>query len=173
MNSPYVFLSRGRRCRGDVVFADLCPRSPPSLVPLWRERGEIGVAATDRCLDDTARVERSMFAMTNDPKPHPPPTPLTDETIFEVRTRRLVITDDDDRPRIVAEVVNGVAELRLDVPGELPRAASVTLYANPGDDLTGDPSVGVQLWGAGESRVELNLWLEGGRWVAGNGSEAS
>jgi hypothetical protein len=129
MNSPYVPSGRGWPRRGDALAAG--PRRPASS-----NRGETLPGAELRPPAEALTARRwssAMSSMTNDPKPNPPPTPPANGTVFEVRTRRLGITDDDDRPRIVAEVVNGVAELRLDVPGERPRTASVTLYANPGD----------------------------------------
>lgn len=70
----------------------------------------------------------------------------------EVRTRRLVVTDDADQPRIVAEVTGSAVELRLQVGGEPARSdtVSVLLFAvdtPPGLDLAA--GAGIQLWRAG------------------------
>lgn len=56
------------------------------------------------------------------------------------------------------------AEFRLELPGDVADQASVVLYANPGDDEDTGPSLGVQLWGAGDAYAETNLWRDGNRW---------
>ncbi|MGH9090028.1 MAG: hypothetical protein ACRDZR_01400 [Acidimicrobiales bacterium] len=78
----------------------------------------------------------------------------------EVRTRRLVITDDLDHPRIVAEVVHGMAELRAmtDDPG-----THVLLYAgSPAPDGAG--AIGVELFVEGNSVGRLHAWSDGDGW---------
>ncbi|HVX20334.1 MAG TPA: hypothetical protein VHB02_03195 [Acidimicrobiales bacterium] len=81
----------------------------------------------------------------------------------EVRTGRLVVVDQQARPRIVAEVVDGTAEVRLDLPGGGDRSAlSVLVFANPGDrELDLAPGVGVQLWVDGDEVDRLVAWGEG------------
>jgi hypothetical protein len=59
----------------------------------------------------------------------------------EIRTRRLVIADDHDRPRIVAEVVNGVAEVRV---------------------TTTDPETYVLIYAGPVAQVQA--WADGDRW---------
>jgi hypothetical protein len=80
---------------------------------------------------------------------------------LEVRTRRLVVIDRDGAERIVGEVGgHGTAELRMDLPGCLPRRrSSVVMFANPGDlvyDLP--PGVGVQLWLDGDAARRFDVW---------------
>ena len=79
----------------------------------------------------------------------------------EVRTRRLVIVDDDGQERIVGEVVRGTAELSIDLPGQPHgRRSSVLVFANPGDEeLALPPGLGVQLWVEGDAVDELGTWL--------------
>lgn len=81
----------------------------------------------------------------------------------EVRTRRLVVTDDEGRDRIVGEVVDGVTELRLDLPGRAAgRGTAVLVFANPGSERLG-PGIGVQLWHEGDCVDELSVWPDRGR----------
>ena len=85
-----------------------------------------------------------------------------------VRTRRFVVTDDSGAERIVGEVVNGNAELRIELTGDRPEhSASVVIYACPDPDGLGS-AVGVQLWAAGNAVAELNAWPGAdGRWRSG------
>jgi hypothetical protein len=78
----------------------------------------------------------------------------------ESRTRRLVVTDEAGKERIVGEVVGAAAELRLDLPGsQEARRTSVLVFANPGDEATALGSgVGVQLWSVGNMVHELVVW---------------
>jgi hypothetical protein len=93
-----------------------------------------------------------------------PPTTPPDGGFPEVRTRRLVVTDDGGSPRIVGEVTEaGVAEFRLQLSHDAGDHASVLLFANPGDGREG-PTLGLQLWAGGDSLAEMNLWREGNRW---------
>ena len=77
----------------------------------------------------------------------------------EVRTRRLVVTDDRGRDRIVGEVVDGVTELRLDLSGRPQGRTEVLVFANPGNDELG-PGVDVQLWDDGDCIDELTVWSD-------------
>lgn len=79
----------------------------------------------------------------------------------EVRTRRLVVVDDDDQERITGEVVRGTVELSVDLPGQPPgRRSSVLVFANPGDEQLGlPPGLGVQLWVAGDAVDEFATWI--------------
>lgn len=90
----------------------------------------------------------------------------------EVRTRRLVVHDDDGRERIVAEVVCDTAELRVELGGESPgERSAVVLVASPlvtgrdAADVGMGPAIAVQLWTDGETTVGLEAWPGGdGRW---------
>jgi hypothetical protein len=88
---------------------------------------------------------------------------------FELRTRKLVVVDRAGMPRITAEVVDGVAELRVELgssPGAAPPAVLVFAAAGgrPGG-ATFDPAIGVQLWADGDGLVELAASPDGdGRW---------
>lgn len=84
--------------------------------------------------------------------------------IFELRAQRLVVTDADDRERIVGEVVGGHAELRvaLGAAGVHPEAC-VLVYAGTDPDL--GPAIGIQLWSNGNALAEVNAWRAGyGDW---------
>jgi hypothetical protein len=85
-----------------------------------------------------------------------------DQTPFvpEVRTRRLVVADDDDRPRIVAEVVHGVAELK--VFGEDPEM-HVLVYAGP-VAAEGTAGLGLELFVRGDSVARVHAWADGRDW---------
>ena len=82
----------------------------------------------------------------------------------EIRTRQIVVVDDEDRPRIVGEVFADVAELRLELPavnGE--PGPELLLFAvassHPGPVELG-PAIGVQLRADGRSVFELDAWPE-------------
>lgn len=96
--------------------------------------------------------------MTNEPSP----TPVQPE----IRTRRLIITDDTGSPRIVGEVIGGAAEVRVGLPGEGSRNAYVLLYAVPRDGTGLGPALGVQLWANGDAYSEMSLSWDDGRWTA-------
>jgi hypothetical protein len=80
----------------------------------------------------------------------------------EVRTRQLVVVDDEDHPRIVGEVFADTAELRLELPtvGGGP-GAELLLFAitasHPGPVDLG-PAVGLQLRAEGRAVFELDAW---------------
>lgn len=80
----------------------------------------------------------------------------------EVRTRRLVVVDDHDRPRVVAEVRRDVAELHVDVPRRPGGGhTSVLMFAAPVDRLMGfGQGMGVQLWVDGEEVDRLEVWRD-------------
>jgi hypothetical protein len=79
----------------------------------------------------------------------------------EIRTRRLVVVDDQGQERVVAQVVWGTAELRVGLPGT---GSEVVLFASPGRHGL-DPGLGLQLWAGGQSVLELDAWPgPGGRW---------
>jgi uncharacterized coiled-coil protein SlyX len=80
----------------------------------------------------------------------------------EVRTRQLVVVDDEDHPRIVGEVFADTAELRLELPvvdGE--PGPELLLFAitssHPGPADLG-PAVGMQLRAQGLALFELDAW---------------
>jgi hypothetical protein len=82
----------------------------------------------------------------------------------QVVTRRLVVTDPQGRPRLVAEVNGSTVELRLVVTGASGTDASVVLHAsNPDADF--GPLTGVQIWASGDVVMELDAWPDAdGRW---------
>lgn len=84
--------------------------------------------------------------------------------------RRLVVVDERGAPRLVAEVVGGTVELRLEVPGGAPgRRSAVVLHASRSPDGGGEaplaPLLGLQLWADGDVVAELDAWPDDdGRW---------
>lgn len=79
----------------------------------------------------------------------------------EARTRRLVITDAGGTPRIVGQIVHGVAELRVEVPAEAGRETMTALFAAPyARDWGISSGVGLQLWADGECVAELDHWAD-------------
>ena len=67
--------------------------------------------------------------------------------VDEVRTRRLVVVDDDGRPRVTVSVERGAASVRVDATGGDP---SVELYAL--DPVGADPpEAGFALFRAGDA----------------------
>jgi hypothetical protein len=78
----------------------------------------------------------------------------------EIRTRRLVVTDDGGSPRIVAEVIDGIAELRASTGDP---QTHVLLYAGPGQ---GDDSeaIGIELFIEGNSVARVHAWSQSGCW---------
>jgi hypothetical protein len=88
---------------------------------------------------------------------------------LELRTRKLVVLDSEETPRITAEVVDGVAELRVELASS-PAAATpaVLVFAaahRTREGATFDPAIGVQLWADGDGLVELAASPDGsGRW---------
>jgi hypothetical protein len=83
----------------------------------------------------------------------------------ELRTARLVVIDGSGAERIVGEVVDGTAELRLDLPGTAPpRRTSLLVFASPSGVEPGE-AVGLQLWVGGELALDLGISRElGGPW---------
>jgi hypothetical protein len=80
----------------------------------------------------------------------------------EIRTRQIVVVDDEDHPRIVGEVFADIAELRLELPaaGGEP-GPELLLFAvsstHPGPVELG-PAVGVQVRAQGRAVFELDAW---------------
>ena len=99
----------------------------------------------DRLETRLARVERSLDALGD-----------------EVRTRQLIVVDEEDHPRIVGEVFGDVAELRLELP---PTAAhpgpELLLFAvarsHPAPSDLG-PAIGLQLRGGDGALFEIDAW---------------
>lgn len=89
----------------------------------------------------------------------------------QVRTRRLVV-EDGGEARVVAEVREGTAELRVELAGQEPgRSSAVVLFATPSRPGPGvsrpgpGPAAGLQLWGRGDAVAELDAWPDDGeRW---------
>jgi hypothetical protein len=95
----------------------------------------------------------------------------------EVRTRRLVVEGGEGgegTARIVGDVVDGTAELRLELPGGRPgRRSAVVLFATPagaagaGGRYGLGPALGLQLWAEGDALCEIDAWPDAdGRWRA-------
>ena len=82
-------------------------------------------------------------------------------TATEVRTRRLVISDDQDRPRIVAEVVEGVAEVRVETDDP---DTHVLVYAGSRAGF-GSEGLGVDVFVNGNSVARIHAWPEGQGWT--------
>ncbi|MGH9043452.1 MAG: hypothetical protein ACRDVP_01165 [Acidimicrobiales bacterium] len=87
----------------------------------------------------------------------------------EVRTRQLVVVDDDDHPRIVGEVFGDVAELRLEMPASRsdpgPELVLFALGAAGTGPLGLGPVVGIQLRAQGRALYELEMWPDAdGTW---------
>lgn len=79
----------------------------------------------------------------------------------EVRTRRLVVVDGDGSPRIVGQVVNGVAELRVEIPVGPGHETMAALFAAPrAYDWGISSGVGLQLWVDGDCVHELARWAD-------------
>lgn len=75
-----------------------------------------------------------------------------------VRTRKLEVIDDEGAARIVGEVVDGAAELRLHlVAGHKAQEASVVIYCCPDRDDLG-AALGIQIWAGGNVIAELDVW---------------
>ncbi len=80
----------------------------------------------------------------------------------QVQTRRLSVLGADGHERLVAELVDGVTELRLDLPGRVAgRRTSLLLFAVP-DRPDWCAGLGVQLWVDGNMVDELSWWADGG-----------
>jgi hypothetical protein len=80
----------------------------------------------------------------------------------EIRTRQLVVVDDEDHPRIVGEVFADTAELRLELPDvdgapgpELLLFAITSSHPGPADL---GPAVGLQLRAEGRAVFEVDAW---------------
>jgi len=78
----------------------------------------------------------------------------------EIRTRRLVVTDDGGSPRIVAEVIDGIAELRASTGDP---QTHVLLYAGPGKDDDSE-AIGIELFIEGNSVARVHAWSQSGCW---------
>jgi hypothetical protein len=80
----------------------------------------------------------------------------------EIRTRQLVVVDDEDHPRIVGEVFADVAELRLELPavgGEQgPELLLFAVASNHPGPIDLGPAVGMQLRAQGRAVFELETW---------------
>jgi len=85
----------------------------------------------------------------------------------ELRTGRLVVQDKEGRPQVVAEIVGGVTEFRIDVPGSPSgEGAALLLFATDGQDDTGsEAGVGIQLWIEGDEIATYSAWRNArGEW---------
>lgn len=89
----------------------------------------------------------------------------TPANLDEVRTRRLVLVDENGAERIVAEVVRSIAEVRVALPGVDGHHGSAQLYAAEHDGKLGlGPMLGLQIWADGNVRVGIDVWPEDGQW---------
>ncbi len=83
----------------------------------------------------------------------------------EVRTRQLVVVDDEGRPRIVGEVFADVAELRLELPdptdptgGHGPEVLLFAVCSTHPGPLELGPGIGLQLRAGGRAVFEVDAW---------------
>jgi hypothetical protein len=80
----------------------------------------------------------------------------------EVRTERLVVIDPAGRERLTAQVEGSTVVLCVGLgEAEGDRDASAVIYAQDDPDL--GPGVGLQLWAAGDSVVEVSATRQAGR----------
>ncbi len=107
-----------------------------------QESARAGVERLERRVTD---LERSMLGLRG-----------------EVRTRQLVIVDDDDHPRIVGEVFADVAELRLELPSSPdapgPELLLFAVAASHPAPVELGPAIGMQLRAHGRAIFELDAW---------------
>ena len=81
----------------------------------------------------------------------------------ELGTRRLVIVDNQDRPRVITEVGHH-AELRVEIPSDHGQRIAAVLYTCPATEDE-EPSIGVSLQADGKAEVELSIVRHAsGRW---------
>jgi len=124
------------------------------MVDEERSSGETPNPVDPSITERMARVERSIAA-------------LSDTLTHQVRTRRLVVVDEDDNERIVGSADHGIAELRIELPTRAGRHGSLALVAFHGS-FDGSPTIGVDLWADGNSVAGLSAWLgEDGGWKTG------
>lgn len=77
----------------------------------------------------------------------------------EIRTRRLTVLDDSGRARLVAEVVDDVTELRIEVPPAMPGRRTAVLLFGTGRSAGDLPAgAGLQVWADGDLAHELSWW---------------
>ncbi|MHB8246433.1 MAG: hypothetical protein ACYDGN_14015 [Acidimicrobiales bacterium] len=75
-----------------------------------------------------------------------------------VRTNRLVVVDEEDRERLVAEINDGVLELRLQLPsGGAGQRTELLAFTTPPRDVLA-PGLGMQLWANGNLVKEFCWW---------------
>jgi hypothetical protein len=85
----------------------------------------------------------------------------------EVRTSRVVVEDDEGRPRVVIETVDGAAELRLELPGSAEgKRTALLLFSAEGRESTGyAAAIGLELWVEGNEVSAYAAWRHpDGRW---------
>lgn len=99
--------------------------------------------------------------------PSPPPLPADGEQVIEapeVRTRRLVVTDEGGLERIVGEVAGTHAEFRIALADNAPGKQSMVVITAGADPDFGQV-LAVELWAEGNQVVGLQAWKEGsGPW---------
>jgi hypothetical protein len=82
----------------------------------------------------------------------------------QVCTRRVAVVDRDGIERIVGEVVDGYAELRVELPASSSTGpASLLLFATPPHAELGD-GTGLQIWADGEEILEICAWRDERLW---------
>lgn len=78
----------------------------------------------------------------------------------EVRTRRLAIVDGSERERMVAEISEGVLEVRMDLPpGDRGRRTALVCFTAPPTAELG-AGLGAQLWVDGNLVGEVGWWAD-------------
>lgn len=90
----------------------------------------------------------------------PPKPPSPSDVLDELRVRRLVLVDQHDQERLVAELIDNVLELRLDLPHQQAGSrTSLLLFAVP-EQQEYCAGVGMQLWVDGDMVQEFAWWSD-------------
>lgn len=85
---------------------------------------------------------------------------MPDTVHDEIRSQRFVLVDEHDAERLVAEITDEQAELRVQLPGTAPgHSCAAVVFAHPGD-LTMEPTVGLELWVDGNSVAGCSAWRD-------------
>lgn len=74
----------------------------------------------------------------------------------EVRTSRLAVLDRHGAERLVAQVVDGVLELHLPLPGAGESDGLLLFSSAPTDELP--PGCGLQIWSGGDAVRAVDWW---------------
>ena len=110
---------------------------------------ESAIATTD-VLERVACLERALTALAT-----------------ELRTRRVVVVDDESAERVVIDTVDDVAEVRVFVPGTAPGKSCMAALFAAAVTSDGGLGAGLQVVAEGDNVIELAAWrIEPRRWEA-------